>query len=188
MRKLLVLGAAALMMSGMSIAAEFKSGLQPGDSVGPFEVEKCAGAVNDGKNVGDNFCYRCMLGNRPVVMVFARKADDRLAMLVKELDKSVAKHSDKKLASFVNMIGTECDCLKTAAKEFADKNEIKNVALVVPHDSENGPKEFKINPEAEVTVMIYREGKVASNHSFSAGQLDEKAVQSILGDTAKLLN
>ena len=56
-------------------AAELKSGLQPGDLVGAFDVEKCGGAVNDGKEVGANFCYRCMLGNKPVVMVFARKAD-----------------------------------------------------------------------------------------------------------------
>ena len=53
-------------------AAEIKSGLQPGDLVGAFDVEKCGGAVNDGKEVGTNFCYRCMLGNKPVVMVFAR--------------------------------------------------------------------------------------------------------------------
>lgn len=43
----------ALLLAGMSVvtAAELKSGLQPGDLVGAFDVEKCGGAVNDGKEV-----------------------------------------------------------------------------------------------------------------------------------------
>jgi hypothetical protein len=55
----------ALLLAGMSVATagDLKSGLQPGDLVGAFDVEKCGGAVNDGKEVGANFCYRCMLGN-----------------------------------------------------------------------------------------------------------------------------
>src|SRR6202163_932990 len=98
MKASVTLGLAAILLAGMTTvrAAELKSGLQPGDLVGAFDVEKCGGAVNDGKEIGANFCYRCMLGNKPVVMVFARKADPALAKLVKELDKAVAEHADKK--------------------------------------------------------------------------------------------
>ena len=93
MRASLTFGIAALLLAGVSLAqaAELKSGLQQGESVGAFQVEKCGGAVNDNVKVGDQLCYRCMLGAKPVVMVFARKADDKLAGLVKELDKTVAK-------------------------------------------------------------------------------------------------
>src|SRR5690606_27275073 len=87
--------AIALAFAGTARAAELTSGLQPGDLVGAFNVEKCGGAVNDGREVGANFCYRCMLGNKPTVMIFARKADDKLASLAKELDKHVAKNSDQ---------------------------------------------------------------------------------------------
>ncbi len=168
-------------------AAEIKSGLQPGDLVGAFDVEKCGGAVNDGKEVGTNFCYRCMLGNKPVVMVFARKADDSLASLSKQLDKHLAKNADQKLSSFVNLIGKDPAALKAAAKEFAAKNQLENVALVVPQDNENGPQEFNINPEAEVTVTIYRGGKVAASHAVGPGGLTDKEIQSIIADTAKIL-
>src|SRR5438128_8480867 len=98
MRVLIPLGLALGLTSATVLAGELKSGLQPGDRVGAFEVEKCGGAVNDGQEVGANFCYRCMLGNKPVVMVFARKADPALAGLVKELDKAVAANSTKKLS------------------------------------------------------------------------------------------
>jgi hypothetical protein len=120
-------------------------------------------------------------------MVFARKADANLAALAKELDKEVAKNSDQKLSSFINLIGGDSAELKTEAKEFAAKNELENVALVVPDDVANGPEEFKINPEAEVTVTIYRDGKVAASHAVPAGKLDQKEIDSIIKDTGKIL-
>ncbi len=100
------LGLAVALLSISTLqAAELKSGLQPGDQVGAFNVEKCGGAVNDGREVGANFCYRCMLGAKPTVMVFSRKADAQLAALAKELDKTVSKNADQKLSSFINLIG-----------------------------------------------------------------------------------
>ena len=77
--------ASVFLLAATALAGELKSGLQPGDRVGAFEVQKCGGAVNDGREVGSNFCYRCMLGNKPVVMVFARKADPSLQALVNQL-------------------------------------------------------------------------------------------------------
>ena len=189
MKASVILSLAIVLLAGATAAraAELKSGLQPGDLVGAFDVEKCGGAVNDGKEVGANFCYRCMLGRKPVVMVFARNADGSLAALVKELDKHVAKNADQKLSSFVNLIGSSPDELKAQAKEFAAQNQIENVALVVPQDNENGPSEFNINPAAEVTVTIYRDGKVAASHAVGPGGLNEKAIKSILADTGKIL-
>ncbi len=79
MKATISLGLAVALLAAFATtrAAELKSGLQPGDLVGPFDVEKCGGAVNDGKEVGANFCYRCMLGNKPVVMVFAARPTSR---------------------------------------------------------------------------------------------------------------
>jgi hypothetical protein len=128
-----------------------------------------------------------MLGKKPTVMVFARKADANLAALAKELDKHVAKNSDQKLSSFINLIGGDPAELKTEAKDFAAKNELENVALVVPDDVANGPEEFKINPDAEVTVTIYRDGKVEASHAIPAGKLNKAEIDSIIKDTGKIL-
>jgi hypothetical protein len=179
--------ALVLAAASATVAAELKSGLQPGDLVPAFDVEKCGGAVNDGRSVGDNFCYRCMLGNKPVVMVFARKTDDSLASLTKALDKHVAANSDQKLSSFVNLIGDDQAELKAEAKEFAAANKLENVALVVPQDNKNGPEEFAVNPNAEVTVTIYRQGKVAASHAYAPGQLNVEAIEAIIADTGKIL-
>jgi hypothetical protein len=187
--KAFTLGLAILVAAAASVrAADLESGLQPGDRVGAFNVEKCGGAVNDGREVGANFCYRCMLGNKPVVMVFSRSADASLAELAKALDKHVAKNSDQKLSSFINRLGDDQAELKTAAKSFAADNGLENIALVVPDDNQNGPEEFKINPEADVTVTIYRNGKVEASHAVAKGKLSKDEIKSIIADTAKILN
>ena len=59
MRLLVPLGVASdLLMSTAAPADELKSGLQVGQSVGPFDVVKCGGAPDDGVSVGQQLCYR----------------------------------------------------------------------------------------------------------------------------------
>jgi hypothetical protein len=121
-------------------------------------------------------------------MVFARKADDALASLVKKIDAAVAEHQDKNLASFVNFLGPDEQSAKRIAKEFGEKYNIQHVALVVPKDHENGPENVPIHPDADVTVMIYKDTKVAANHAIVKGELDDARVDGIIADTAKVLN
>src|SRR5262245_59097695 len=98
-------------------AAELKSGVQPGDAINPFDVVKCAGP-DDGVKIGDELCYRCKYGSRPMLMVFARKSDKSLAKLAKELDSAVKKNKEEKLAAFVNLLGENRDELEASAKEL----------------------------------------------------------------------
>jgi hypothetical protein len=190
MKPIVMLGLAAFVLAGVAMlsAAEFTSGLQPGDLVPPFDIEKCGGAVNDGKEIGANFCYRCMLGNKPVVMIFAHNPDEKLAALVRAIDKKVIENDDQKLSSFVNLIGKDQVELKAKARDFADKYKIENVALVVPQEYENGPAEIELNPQADVTVTIYRNGKVVVSHAIPAGQLTADRIQAIVNDTNQILN
>ena len=113
--------------------------------------------------------------------------DDNLASLVKQIEKVVAANQDKKMASVLNILGKDADKLKTGAAAFAKKHEITNVALVVPRDSENGPKSFEINPKAEITVLIYKGLKVKANHALAAGELNKKTIKAIIADTGKIL-
>ena len=185
----LLIGVALL--SGPALTAradELVSGPQVGDSVGAFEVIKAAGAMEDGIPVGKELCYRCKLGQRPVVMVFARSADTNLAKLTKELDQVVGKNSEKKMASFVNMLGKNGDDLKKQAHDFVAQNKLKNIAFVVPEELPNGPAEYKLSEKADVTVLIYRNGKVAANHAFPSGKLSAEAIEKVVADTSKILN
>jgi hypothetical protein len=178
---------AVLAIAGIVRAGELKSGPQVGEDVGAFEVTKVAGAPNDDVPAGEELCYRCKLGNRPVVMVFARKSDEQLANLVKELDKVVAKNTDKKMGSFVNLLGDDMAALKSEAKKLAEKSKPENVAVVIPADHKEGPSNYSINPDADVTVLIYKGGKVEANHALPTGKLSKTEVAKIIEDTSKIL-
>lgn len=189
MRKLLSVGLAVAVLASVSAvrAEDLKSGLQVGESIGAYDVEKCAGNENDGVEQGKVLCYRCKLGNRPVIAVFARSADDKLAALMKALDALVVHNEDKKAASFVNLLGDDADALKEASKSLVEKSKAENIAVVVPIEHKNGPEALKLNPDADVTVLIYNKGKIEANHALAAGKLDAKKIKAIIADTDKIL-
>ena len=173
---------------GSSRGAELQSGPQPGDYLGRFTVTKAAGAENDGVSVGGSLCYRCRMGNRPMVMVFAHQTGAALAGLVKQLDEVVAKNQDKKLGSFVSLLGDEPKQLADSAKQFVQSNGIQHIAFVVPAEHATGPESYKLNPDADVTVLIYRRGQVVVNYAVPAGGLNDELVKKIVADTSKVLD
>lgn len=170
-------------------AANLKSGPQSGESVGAFTVKKVTGNKNDTVADGQELCYRCMLGARPVVAIFSRKPDEKLTRLMKEVDTVVGQNKDsKKMAAFVNLIGDDKSSMEAAAKKLVEKSGAENIAVVIPNEQPNGPKDYKLSPDAETTVLIYVKGKVVANHAFEAGKLDDKTITKIIDDTAKILN
>jgi hypothetical protein len=167
-------------------SAEVTSGPQVGDSVGAFMVTKVTGNPDDGIKDGQHLCYKCRMGQRPVVMVFARSADESFAKFLKKLEGELEEHADQKLTAFVNMIGTDAESLKKAAAEFVAKHDIKRVAFVVP-DDENGPPEFKIAPDAEITVVCYKGSTVKANHAFGKGPLSDEKITALVEASCQLV-
>jgi hypothetical protein len=176
----------AMALMAAVASAEVTSGPQVGEKVGAFTVTKVAGNPDDGVEAGKTLCYRCKMGSRPVVMVFARSADEKLAKFLKELDEEIEEHQDKKLTAFVNMIGADAESLKKAAADFVAKHEIKRVAFVVPEDAKDGPENFKIAPEADLTVICYKEGEVQANHAFAAGGLSDEKIDVIVDESCAM--
>ena len=187
MRKAFLTAVALVLGVAVSAQAEVTSGPQVGDQVGAFTVTKVAGNPDDGVEAGKSLCYRCKMGARPVVMVFARTADPKLAKLLKKIEEEVAEHESDKLTSFVNMIGGDADSLKKAAAEFVKSNDLKRIAFVVPEDVKNGPADFKISPDADVTVVCYKGGTVKANHAFAKGQLDDAKIEAIVKASCALV-
>jgi len=174
-----VLALAATGMAGTA-RAEVTSGYQVGESVGAMTVTKVTGNPLDGVADGKTLCYRCKMGSRPVVMVFARTADEKLAKLLKKLDEEIEEHASAKLTGFVNMLGTDAESLKKDAAEFVKLHGLERIAFVVPEESANGPAEYKIAPDADLTVVCFNAGKVTSNHALAKGQLSEDKIAAIV--------
>lgn len=187
MRKAFLMAVALVLGVAVTASAEVTSGPQVGDSVGAFTVTKVAGNDDDGVEAGKSLCYRCKMGQRPVVMVFARTADPKLAKLLKKIEGEIEEHQADKLTGFVNMIGGDAETLTKQAAEFVKANKIERIAFVVPEDAKNGPEDFKIAADADITVVCYKGGKVQTNHAFSKGQLDDESIDAVVKASCALV-
>ncbi|MFM8891553.1 MAG: hypothetical protein ACKOTB_08005 [Planctomycetia bacterium] len=175
-----VLGVALMANLAGTALAELTSGHQVGDSVGAMTVTKVAGNPLDGVPDGKTLCYRCKMGSRPVVMVFARTADEKLAKLLKKLDEEIEEHQEAKLTGFVNMLGADEAGLKKDAAEFVKLHGFERIAFVVPDEPANGPDSYKIAKDADLTVVCFKDGKVRANHAFAKGQLSDAKIDAIV--------
>jgi len=174
--------AVAMSLSAALAGAEnLKSGPAAGEGIGAFTVAKVGGADADGVAVGNELCYRCKYGARPQVMVFTRTTGGEVASLTKALNEAVAAHADKDLKAFVNVMDADKATAEKGAKELAAAGSA-NVPVVVPVENENGPANYGINPDAEVTVLVANKMKVVASHGFAAGKFDAAALKAVLSE------
>jgi|SRR5262249_41214431 len=125
-----------------------------------------------------------MNGDRPVVAIFARDANDGLTSLVKKIDEVTAKNSDARMASWVVFCNDE-EGLDKKLKELIDKEKIKKTLLAVGDKA--GPEDYSIAKDADVTVLLYVKKTVKANYAFKKGEMTDKDVDKILGDLSKIL-
>jgi hypothetical protein len=121
-----------------------------------------------------------------VVNVFAREITDDLTSLVKKIDEKIVDNTDKKMAGFVVLLTDDPDAAESRLKELADKHKIEKTPLTV-FDGIAGPPNYSIAKEADVTVIMWVDGRVKVNYVFEKGKLDKAAIEKIMDDTAKIL-
>jgi hypothetical protein len=172
-----------LLAVGASYAAdEAKPGLAIGEGVDAFHVRDITGPAK-----GTTLCYRCQYGSRPVVTVFTRELNDNVKDLVTKIDEKVGANKDKKMAAFVVVLTEDPDAAEPKIAALAKDAKIKSTPLTIM-EGLTGPESYKLSKDAEVTVMMWVEGKVKVNESFAKGKLDKKAVETLVDDTKKILD
>lgn len=181
-----IIGAIALAFiasAGVAGAAELKSGLQVGDYPDAFHVTDVTGP-----SAGEPLCYRCRYGARPVVSIFARKMDDNVKKLIKQIDQVVGKHHEEdRMAAFVVLLSDEPQQHEKTLATVAKESKLKHTPLTT-YKTAAGPRKYKIHEDAAVTVMMWVENDVKSNHTFAAGKLNDAAIKKVVADTATILN
>ncbi len=184
MKKFSGIAAACLMaLAGVAFAADaLESGLPVGEGPVPaFNVRDITGPSK-----GKTLCYRCQYGARPVVTVFTRELSDSVKDLVKKIDAQVGENKDKKMAAFVVVLTEDPDAVEPKTEALAKDAKIVNTPLTVVEGAA-GPPEYKLNKDAEVTVMMWVDSEVKVNRAFAKGKLDKKAVETLVGETKKIL-
>jgi hypothetical protein len=139
------------------------------------ELPSCAGKRSD---------YTEQFGADPVILVFGRKITNPLINLMKKLDAEVGRNKQARLKA-VFVLLSEDDNLERTLSELAKRQEIRRVSLAIMPD---GPKQYRLSQEADVTVILYERRKVEANHAFRKGKLNDKAIESILLDVWKLVS
>jgi hypothetical protein len=185
---------------------KLRSGPQVGDllpgSFHPFNY-------NGEKAPGRYHCLVCEFRLDPVVLVFARERPDgknaELLDLLTKLDEAVKRHRDIPLKSFVVFLSPDARSSTTEGKvEEADKlveeeasreklttrltalaKKLKNV--VVTSYPAAGPDKYRIDPQADVTVLVYRKHRVLANYAYPEGGLTAAEVSRIIKGVDALL-
>lgn len=116
-------------------------------------------------------------------MIFAREIDGNLTSLVKEIDKATAANKSKKMGSFVVFLSDDKD-LEAKIKELAEKEGIKSTVLTI--DNIAGPKGYKVEKDAAVSVVFYNQRVIKANHSYAKGALKSEDVKKIVDELPKL--
>ena len=175
-----VVAACLLAVSGIVVAAEVSSGLPVGERVPAFNVRDITGPSQ-----GKTLCYRCQYGARPVVTVFTRSMNDNVADLVQKIDGKVNENGEKKMAAFVVFLTDDADAVEPKIEALAKDKKITKTPLTLIEGT--GPENYNLSKDAEVTVMMWVNSEVKVNKAFAKGELNGKAVESLVSETKKIL-
>jgi hypothetical protein len=152
--------------------------------VGVFYVTKVAGAKDDGVAPGDQLCYRCRYGSRPLVMIFARRTGGRLTELVRRVDRAVANNKQSSLKGMVTFVGDDSQQLKECAESVAETADVSKLPVVVSQAPSTGPENYNLPPDAAVTVVVAKDSQVVSARSYDVETID---VGEVMTDVQQLL-
>jgi hypothetical protein len=109
------------------------------------------------------------------VVVFSQKADENIATLVKALDQ-VQKTNKEMGTVLVGVSGVEAADLE----KLQDTHKL-TTPLTIAKDKD-GPKSYKLNKDAAVTVLVYkRGGAIHANFAFT----DSKSAAAKAGKIAQ---
>jgi hypothetical protein len=119
-----------------------------------------------------------------VVCVFARKTSEPLASLVKQIDQKIGENA--KLKSFVVIMTKDGNKTGEALKTLAKEAGVKHVPLTMIGEKD-GPPDYEIAADADITVLMWKQHKVKVNHAYK-GELTASDIETIVSGIPKVLS
>jgi ribosomal protein L29 len=166
-----------------------RPGLQPGDDLpGPFQPYNITGKE---KHRGKFHCLVSENSLNPAVAVFVRGSEvsEPVMKLLEKLDEAIPRNERIRLGSFVVFMSEgimdvvkEDDQREKESAEINDKtNKLKYVAAALDSFAAIKPL-YKLDDQAEVTVVLYNKYKVVLNRSFPREGLKDEELQKLMDD------
>jgi hypothetical protein len=170
---------------------QVKSGPQAGQELpGPFHPLNVTGL-----HAGNPHCLVCEYGADPVVAIFVRDlpaAEGSLAKLLQRLDKAVEERQAGHLRSFVVFLSDDLAQEESRKSlvlkiEGLTKDPLALKAVALAADRADGPENYKLNKEADVTVVVYHHLQVVANFAYAKDKMIEKDVDAIMAEVDKMV-
>jgi hypothetical protein len=145
-----------------------------GQRPGPYSFLIATGAQR-----GKQTCYICEQheGNKPAAVVFARTLSEPLAKLLSKLDAAGGDKKDAGYKVWMTQLTATAD-LDLLAK-WAQTQGLKNTPIGAFEDAD-GPPSYKLNKDADVTVILFVKQKVVANYAYRVGELNDKSIDEVL--------
>ncbi len=157
------------------------SGPRVGQRPGPYSFVLCTG-----DNRGKSHCYICETADRPAVIVFARSLSEPLGKLAGKLDQALADHKKAELRAWVTVLHEDQNKLDADVVAWAKKHAVRSVPVGVFEDPD-GPPSYRLNKEADVTVLLSVKQKVVVNRAFRAGELTDAKIAELLNSLPSIV-
>lgn len=165
-----VLVAAGILPPGP--AAGLASGVPVGGRPGPYSF-----LVATGPDRGKPTCYICAQEDKPGVVVFARTLSPAAGRLLAQLDAEALRQKDAGLKVWLTHLADVADLDELA--KWARTHAVK-AAPVGVYEDPDGPPAYRLNPAADVTVLVFAGKKVTANFAFRAGELTDATLASVM--------
>jgi hypothetical protein len=104
--------------------------------------------------------------------------------LVKQIDEKISENN--RLKSFLVLIPKKGEKPADELVKLAKDAGIKHVPLTIG-ESPDGPPDYEVAKDADVTVLMWQQHKVKVNHAFK-GELTDKDISAIVADIPKILS
>ena len=88
--------------------------------------------------------------------------------------------------SFAVFMGDKAK-LEPQLKDAAKKAELKALVLAIDDIEEPIPEKYKLNKDADVTVILYVDRIVKANYSFAKCKLTDADIAAIVKDVGKIV-
>jgi hypothetical protein len=115
--------------------------------------------------------------------VFARTLSEPLAKLLNKLEATGADKKDSGYKVWMTQLTPSAD-LDLLAK-WAQTQGVKSTPVGAFEDAD-GPPSYKLNKDADVTIILFVKQKVVANFAFRAGELNDKGMEEVLKATPQL--
>ena len=177
------LGLALTLTPGLR--ADIESGPKAGEKVAALKVFGVVGAV-EGKEAD----FAADRKELPTIYVFVAAEEGGLpkggrpaGRFLKTLDTEVAKAVDKAAVVAVWLGDKAFDKHKEYLPRINTSLKFENTSLAAFDGEKSGPKDWGVNPDAHLTVVVVHKGKVVKSFAFES--VNETDVRPVLAELKK---